>query len=211
MYCVKCGAEIRGDFCSECGAKTGESGKNDQPKILIRSESCTQLVEEKKKASDKAADSLLTTAGVVGILIMFSPYLFAVLDDKKISEAEGPSLPLVLLALIMIIVAFIAFVKQRKVSQELYEKYREYCSKEVLVVDESKIYGSTAKGEMILNYEQIESVGFSPNVWSPSERKPVLGNDIFTVRDVAGNVFVFYSFSNCKDLKTVMDMQMRGR
>lgn len=231
MYCSNCGANVKGRFCSKCGAKVEEQTNSEQHRtppvetvvnmenesnigvksnIVIRSENCTQLVEENKKASDKSSNSILTAAGVIGIIIMFSPYLFAVLDDKKLSQAEGLPLPIVFLILAMIIVAWIAVSKQTKAARELYNKYKEYCSTEVLVADERKIFGSTSKGEVTLTYEQIESVGFSPNVWSPSERKAVFPNDIFTVRDIAGNEFVFYSFSNCKELKTVIDMQLRS-
>lgn len=226
MYCSNCGAEVKGNFCSKCGAKveiesegTNQENVQSQPikrtstsndAILIRSENCTSMIEENKKASDKGVNSYLTTAGVIGILLMFSPYLIAVLDDKKLSQAEGLPLPIVFLILIMIIVAWVAGTKQMKSARELYNKYKEYCSTEVLVVDETKIYGSTTKGAITLNYEQIDSVRFSPNVWSPSEKKPIVQNDIFTVRDVVGNEFVFYSFSNCKDLKTIIDMQIRS-
>ena len=228
MFCSNCGAEVKGNFYSKCGTKIEvvvenektESTNNEvQPirkssaskdKILIRSENCTSLIEENKKSSDKGVNSYLTTAGVIGILVMFSPYLIAALEDKKMSQAESVPLPIVILILAMIIIVWIAGTKQLKSARELYNKYKEYCSTEVLIVDEAKIYGSTTKGTITLTYEQIESVRFSPNVWSPTERKPIVQNDIFTVRDVVGNEFVFYSFSNCKDLKTVIDMQIRG-
>lgn len=231
MYCIKCGAEVKGSFCSNCGTKVAEQTQNDQlktnpveqafitnseanqrvnPNILVRSENCSRLVEETKKATDKEANSILNTAGVLGLILLISPYLFAVLDGKKISQAKGLPGALVLLILIMIVVAMVVGIKQRMACRDICNKYNEYCSKELLVADEYKIYGSTTKGEIILDYDQIESVRFSPNVWSQSERKPLFSNDVFTVRDIAGNELVFYSFINCKELKIVIDMQMRS-
>ncbi|MBR3870548.1 MAG: zinc ribbon domain-containing protein [Clostridia bacterium] len=231
MYCVRCGAEIKGRYCSNCGTKVEEEKKSDQQQlntsenvmknevkdnqetktnILVRSKNCTQLVEETKKANDKGSTSYLTTVSIIGIIAMFLPYLFAAMDGKKMAYAKGLPLPMVILIMVMLFIAWMFFSKQTKIFRELYDKYREYCSTEVLVADEYKIYGSTTKGEIKLSYDQIESVKFSPNRWQESERKPIIPNDIFTVRDIAGNEFVFYSFSNCNELKTVIDMQMRS-
>ena len=226
MYCSNCGAEVKGNFCSKCGAKLEDGvDRNNQEisqpqlvkrknnlndAILIRSENCTSIIEENKKTSEKGVNSFLTATGVIGILVIFLPYIIAALEDKKMSQAEELPLPVVILVLAMLIISWVVGTKQMKTTRELYNKYKEYCSTEVLVVDEAKIYGSTTKGAITLTYEQIESVRFSPNVWSPQDRKPIVQNDIFTVRDIVGNEFIFYSFSNCKDLKTVIDMQMRS-
>lgn len=231
MYCVKCGTKIKGQFCSNCGAKVEEQVKNGQrefnppkktiysktnaiygtnPNILVRSENCTQLVEETKKANEKGANSFLATASVIGMIIMFSPYLFAVLDGKKMTQAEGLPLPIVFLVLAMILIAWVAFSLHTKALREIYNKYKEYCSTEVLLAGAHKIYGSTMESEFELNYTQIESVRFSPKASASSEGKQIISNDIFTIKDVAGNEFVFYSLSNCKELKTVIDMQMRN-
>ena len=226
MFCSNCGTLVKGNFCPNCGTKVESKHQKANPetvspetlkqpsprtdKILIKAENCNSLIEEHKQTGDKKARSLLTSVSVICLLVMFLPYLIEALDGKRISQAEGLPLPVMLLLLAIIVIVWIVVWKQGKDLEELYHKYKRYCSTEVLVVDESKIYGSTAKGEILLNYAQIDSVRFVPNTWSPAERKPVIANDIFTVRDRSGNVFVFYSFSNCKDLKTVIDMQIRN-
>ena len=188
--------------------QTVNTGGN--PNILIRSENCTAFVEERKKASDKSANSILTTAGVFGIIVMFSPAIFAFLEDKKLSQVDSVPLPVLFIMVGILIAVWVRVTKTGKKFNEVYNQYKQYCSTEVLIIEDTKIYGSTSKGSISLTYNQIESVEFSPNVYSPEKKTPIIPNDIFTVRDIVGNEFTFYSFKNCKDLKVVIDTKIKG-
>lgn len=231
MYCSNCGAEVKGKFCSKCGTKVEEQVKNEhspispvdncakaeptvntgtKPNILIRSENCTDLVEERKKANDKGLNQILGSISFVVILVMFSPAIIAFLEDKKLSQVDSVPLPVVFIMMGILIAVWVLITKAGKKFNEVYNQYKQYCSTEVLIVEDTKIYGSTSKGSITLTYNQIGSVGFSPNVYSPEKKTPVIPNDIFTVRDIVGNEFTFYSFKNCKDLKVVIDTKIKG-
>lgn len=177
--------------------------------IIIRSENCNELLDERKRASDKALEIGRISVSLVVGGVFFLPYLIAHLEDKELSQVEGVSPPVALLLIVAWIVVLVLAYKEGRREQELHNKYKQYCSTEVLVASDNKIYGSTTKGALELSYNQIESVRFAPNVWSPTKKTPIVPNDIFAVRDIAGNDFIFYSFKNCKELKAVIDMQIR--
>lgn len=231
MYCSNCGAEVKGNFCSKCGAKIEEEIKKDtppisqagssvntesklnkdaQPNILIRSENCTELVEERKKANDKGLNQILGSISFVVILVMFSPAIIALLEDKKLSQVDSVPLPVVFIMMAILVVFWVLVSKAGKKFNAVYNQYKQYCSTEVLIVEDGKVFGSTAKGSLTLKYDQIGSVTFSPNVYSPESKTPIIPNDILRIKDIAGNEFVFYSFRNCKELKTIIDMKLGG-
>lgn len=223
MYCSNCGAEAKGNFCSRCGAKIEEptestqhtntltnANSNKAPNIIIRSENCTELLEERKKATEKTISQTISAISIGGVLFMCSPAIYALLEDKKLSQVDSLPLPVILITMAILVGVCILFSKLGKRFAEVYNKYKRYCSTEVLIVEDTKIYGSTAHGSLTLTYEQIGSVSYAPNTYSPEDKTPVIPNDIFTVRDIVGNVFTFYSFKNCKDLKVVIDAKIKG-
>lgn len=223
MYCSNCGAEAKGNFCSRCGSKIEELVKSNQcnilqktegvdskPSIIIRSENCTDLVEERKKATEKTISQTLCAISVGAVLFMCSPAIYALIENKKLSQVDALPLPVILITMAILVSVCLLFSRLGKKFAEVYNKYKQYCATEVLIVEETKIYGSTSRGSLTLTYEQIGSVSFSPNVYSPGDKTPVIPNDIFTVRDIVGNVFTFYSFKNCKDLKVVIDAKLKG-
>lgn len=227
MFCRECGSQLEENacFCSKCGAKIEaecESAKDEkvqtQPfnkpgnrndEIIIKSENCITMLEEAKKAIARELNSLLLVVTGIGFLLVFGPYLVAVLEDKKLSQVGSPSLSLLLVTIVMFIAAFAYVSKLNKVFAELYSKYKGYCSVETLIVDKSKIYGVTTKGTLHLSYRQIESVRFRSNAWEKQIQR-FFSSEIFTINDIAGNEFVFYSFNNCKDLKAIVEQQMRN-
>lgn len=57
--------------------------------------------------------------------------------------------------------------------------------------------------------QNIESVRFRSNAWEKQIQR-FFSSEIFTINDIAGNEFVFYSFNNCKDFKAIVEQQMRN-
>lgn len=222
MFCSNCGAEAKGNFCSKCGAKIEEPQESAQYSktqtndsierktgIIIRSENCTDLLEERKKANDRGMSQILGSISVGALLFLASPAIYALLEDKKLSQVDSLPLPVTLITMGIVVVICFLMSKAGKEFNKVYMKYKGYCSTEVLIVEETKIYGSTSKGALTLTFNQIESVRYSSNSYSPENKNPVISNDIFIVRDVVGNEFTFYSFKNCKDLKAVIDAKLK--
>lgn len=175
--------------------------------ILIKSEDCTQQLEEWKKMHEKVLNQLLLCVGLFGLIILFGPYIIAFLEDKKISQVDGyPPLVYVVLGIAIVLVTVFVYKEIAKVRSE-YMVYKQFCAVEFLAADSNKIYGATTKGSYSLNYNQINSVRYVPGARSDM-RTPRYPNDILVVKDIAGNEFKFYSFRNCKDIKAVIDMRI---
>lgn len=182
---------------------------NTDNAILIKSENCNELVEKKKTERSKELGKMLFLASLSVLLILSCPYLIAILEDKNLSRVDGLPFPVTVILFIILVVIIALVFKASKKFEDYYTQYKEYCSTEVLIVDEKKIYGSTINGDFTLYYTQIYGVDFAPNVSPETEKAQIVPNDIFTVKDIAGNTFTFYSFKNCKDLKAIIDMQLR--
>lgn len=223
MYCSNCGAEAKGNFCSRCGTKIEAPAESNQynkkqpnddidrkPNIIIRSENCTDLLEERKKANDRGMSQILGSISVGALLFLSSPAIYALLEDKKLSQVDSLPLPVTLITMGIVVVICFLMSKAGKEFNKVYMKYKGYCSTEVLIVDEIKIYGSTSKGALTLTFNQIDSVRYTPNINSPENKNPVIPNDILIVRDIVGNEFSFFSFKNCKDIKVVIDAKIKG-
>lgn len=73
-----------------------------------------------------------------------------------------------------------------------------------------KSMAQPATGSIQLKYEQISDVLITPT--TDDVNNGTIGNDLLEIRDIVGNVFAFYSFSNCKEIKNIVDMQInKGR
>lgn len=213
MYCEKCGTEFTGHFCSNCGAEAhGQAqskqnvgaGRKENPYILTRSTSCTKLIEDEKKSVDKKINGAYVML-VIPVIIVFSwPIVVAWLENKKVNPDDMLPLPVLLLFAMIAVCSTIAMVKALNAVNKRYSEQKHNCSQEFLVVDEEKIYGSTLARKIELKYDQIISVRCQP-----SGRQSIVPNDIFTVTDVTGRIFKFYTFENCHELKTTIDMQIR--
>lgn len=213
MYCEKCGSEVTGRFCSNCGAEAHgqaqskqnvSAGRKENPYILTRSTSCTKLIEDEKKSVDKKINGAYIML-IIPVIIVFSwPIVVAWLEDKKVNPDDMLPLPVLLLFAMIAVCSTIAMVKALNAVNKRYSEQKHNCSQEYLVVDEEKIYGSTLGESIELQYDQIKSVRCHP-----SGRQSIVPNDIFAVTDVTGRVFMFYTFENCRELKTIIDMQIQ--
>ena len=65
------------------------------------------------------------------------------------------------------------------------------------------------QGSVDLSYGQIYSVIFSTHIGIVNGLMAEPFCDILTIRDTAGKQYVFFSFTNCKELKSVIDMQLK--
>lgn len=213
MYCENCGAEVAGRFCPNCGAEAhGQSqskqnvivGRKENLYILTRSISCTKLIEDGKKFVEKRINGAYIMLVIPAIIAFFWPIVVAWLEDKKVDPDDMMPLPVLLLVTMIVVCSTIAMVKVFNAVNKRYSEQKHYCSQEFLIVDEVKIYGSTLAEKIELKYDQIESVRCHP-----SGRQSIVSNDIFTVTDVTGRIFMFYTFENCHELKTTIDMQIR--
>lgn len=213
MYCENCGSEVSGRFCPNCGAEAhGQAqskqnvgvGRKENPYILTRSTSCTKLIEDGKKFVDKKINGAYIMLVVPAIIAFSWPIVVALHENKEVDPDDMLPLPVLLLVSMIVVCSTIAMVKALNAVNKRYSEQKHYCSQEFLIVDEVKIYGSTLAEKIELKYDQIKSVRCHP-----SGRQSIVPNDIFTVTDVTGRIFMFYTFENCHELKTTIDMQMR--
>ena len=233
MYCSNCGAEVKGRFCSRCGTKIEEPVRSAEPvvkmaehtsttetkreyaeqhRIVIRSESCTELIEKKKKEKDNQGNRGMGMISFAVLAVIFSPAIVALLEDKKISQVDPVPMPVMILMALLFAVMWYLVIKGGKRTSVTYNQYKQYCATEVLVVEDDRIYGSTAKGKLVLKFDQIDSVKCTPDVFLQPNDASVnngwLSNDTLSIKDIVGNEYIFYSFKNCKDIKTIIDMKI---
>ncbi len=226
MYCSNCGAEVKGNFCSNCGAKiivnvqqTPPSANQDTasakappkekavPTILVRSESCMPVLESKRnrffriRGVTLGVDALLTYA----IFPLLFSYWTSDLYGSALSDAHF-FMSIVILALSAVLILQIALLLWHiKVIGNFIAQYKLYSSTEFLIVEADKITGSTTKWSLKLTYDQIQNVTSFSGESSRTLTSLGFSNSILKIKDVAGNQFVFYSFSNCTELKTAIE------
>lgn len=178
--------------------------------IIGKSVDCSNMIDEADKANKKAIHYIYSVGTFTSLLLMFGGVVLELLDGKKLHSIEGPSMWQILLALSILALCFYLASARLKKVQTVLEKYRQFCSTEALFMDEEKIYGTTATGSIQLKYEQISDVLITPT--TDDVNNGTIGNDLLEIRDIVGNVFAFYSFSNCKEIKNIVDMQInKGR
>jgi len=226
MFCSKCGAEAFGPFCASCGAEiippksasepkvqepapTNMPKANIKPTILLKSTNCDASLRETEKKTQKLIRRFDISIGGTLLFLVFLPEIIAVLNDEKIKYAKQWPWPVLLIMFVCAIVAVYAIHKRRSITADIFDKYIRYCSKETLIIDDQKIYGSTNEESVELPYDQIRSVSFTTHVESSNSFLSDPCCDILTIRDTNGKQYVFYSFANCREIKSVIDMQLK--
>ena len=232
MYCSNCGAKVDGNFCANCGTKIKVDvqqaslfSNQDEvfvkpqakatkavPTILTRSKSCMPVLEKKRNRF------FIIQWVSLGLEVIFIPILIYLISywgsiwGKTFLSDILPYVSIFVLAItVSFIIGIVVFFKQTKAINNFYMRYRFYASTEVLIVEDRKITGSTTKGPLKLAYDQIRSVTSLPSAPSSRSLKALkFSNTILKIRDVAGKEFVFYSFTNCEELKTVIDWRCSG-
>ncbi len=227
MFCSNCGAEVFGSYCANCGAKT-ESPKfasenraqqtahlnsaktQPNPIILLKSINCEATLNESEKKATKSLTLVSNVTSACMFILIFFPYIMGLLDGRKLKYIEPWPIPVMLLIFALSLVFFYYTVKQQKKVKGIANKYLNYCSKETLIVDEQKIYGSTSQSSIDLTYSQIQNISFSTH--TPDSNNFIADPlcDILTIHDTSGRQYIFYSFANCKELKSVIDMQLKN-
>lgn len=187
------------------------AGVKKEPAILCRSQSCLMKVENQSEKTKKAFLSAHSIVACMLALPFVLPYLKAMLDGD-IGDADIPGTTYWVVALIGIGIISIVLSKVLSNISNNLELYRRHCTNEVLIVDDEKVYGGNTKGKICIPLEKIASVRYRPKTSPiPGEEKLPVDNDIFEIRDIANNTYVFYSFANCGELHAVIDMQLRRR
>ena len=185
--------------------------------ILIHSESYTELLEQKKKEHDSIFKGLLSASTFMLAIVLLLPGILAVLDDKKFSDADSFPLPVYLIVIALSIMFWVCNGKMTKAFSAQYNQYQQYCATEVLVVEDSKIVGATSNRPVSLTYDEIAGVYCSPST-STSDSKTAaiikavtISNNILIIKDNSGNRFLFYSFKNCKEIRTIINSKLQEK
>ena len=183
--------------------------------ILARSVSgyaqVSAKVEELKNEERKKENKVFLLPGAV----IFVPMVLGMSKNEWERDtyfAQFTSSSTYTITVFFLIAAFFvctAIIKGRRERlEEIDGRYKYFASLESLVADGEKIYGTTIRGPIALYYNQIESTGIFVQPWEIASNDTVTVCDAFAVRDTAGNSYQFYSFQNCNELKTVIDMKI---
>lgn len=180
--------------------------------INVRSESCIAQVTEEKNQQEKTLDAALLPVGIIGLLILFGPYILAILNDERLEFVEPLPMPLMLFIGAIEIAMLVLFTKGLNKVREVYNTQKRYCDREVLFACDSRIYGSTMNASFDLPYTQIKEVRVKTrtDVHYSLERIPVFPTELLTIVDIRGKSYDFYSFRNCREIKTFIDMHVRS-
>lgn len=183
--------------------------------ILARSVSgyaqvSAKVEEMKKESKNKFNSSMISCCAFV-----IAPFLIGMTKsgwERELMYAELRSSDIYkIIILIECLWAFVIAARGKErlgKIQNIDDQYRYFASLESLVADGEKIYGTTIRGPIALYYNQIESTGIFVQPWEIASNDTVTVCDAFAVRDTSGNSYQFYSFQNCNELKTVVDMKI---
>lgn len=218
--CPSCGwgnANTR-EKCSRCGTQllevvaSAESGvqfqsrmhqTNAAPVIQARSQPCYAQLDRKRKEAGKAVGGIMWLGiGLTFLIAGGTEYIAAIIEDTPLKDVEGPSLLQCLLGLVVLIGSCILSKKLHDKVVSPIDAYCSYCSVESLIVDDQKIYGSNTKGHVQFSYNNISGVRCRPSDMGI--------NDILEIQVVDGRIHTFYSFSNSRELQTVIQMNLQN-
>ncbi len=236
MYCPQCGCENneRRKLCWSCGtelklAEATETPKAEsepvievqcedydpQPSILSRSASNRAAAGAWRSSVRKVASRLQRLGLAPVIFLLGFRVLSAWIDDIQMEIAAerlfvSPWTWIILLGLlIFVLVATNRMIRQ---ADEQVAPYFACCAAEYLIVDTQKIYGSTRTGNITLRYNQIRNVQCLASEISVSNQNA----EAFTyyrlcITDIADNRFELISFSNARELCTLIDSRIPRR
>lgn len=184
-------------------------GRNDLY-IIGKSVACSKIIDDAEKAVHKLLFYVWGIGAICSLLFANANVIVGLLDGKKLSQIESPPLWQLLLGMGAMVICIFSGYTLLKKSGPVIAKYRKYCAAESLVLGSEKINGSTVTGSIQLTYEQISKVIITSTTYNLNNG--TIGNDILEIVDIVGNVFSFHSFSNCRELKNIIDMQInKGR
>ena len=226
MFCSKCGAEAFGPFCASCGAEiippksasepkvqepapTNMPKANIKPTILLKSTNCDASLRETEKKSRKLINTIDAIAAITFVFFYFLPYIIGILNDENLKYVKPWPWQMLVFLVIIWLIPIYAIHRRKRITAEIYEKYMRYCSKETLIIDDQKIYGSTINNSVELPYERIRSINFTTYVENSNSYLSDPCCDILTIKDIDDKQYVFYSFANCREIKSVIDMQLK--
>jgi len=177
--------------------------------IQVRSQSCDSKLEKARASNSRVISSLLILSTLPFFFIYILPYLSAIVKDEPLEYVETPSFGVLLFCTAVIVAAIIAAKKLSEKANESFDFLHKNCSLETLIVDSEKIYGSTATETFSLPYNMISGVRFRPGS-RDDYRLSDFENDVLEILDLSLKVYRFYSFSNCKELCTVINMNLQS-
>ena len=209
IKCRNCGSSLNPEdrFCAQCGTVNQYSIMKREPIQKIRSESCIEKIEKKEKELANFKNMILIFFSGMAILLTAYPYIVAILNDENLDYVDPTPLPILFVAGGIIIFAVVINYILSKRHKPHFDRYKNYCATETLVVDSEKIYGTTMKGKIQLYYNQIKLTKITLLSYDYDEEDTY--NDVLVIEDIVGNRFEFFSFKNCKDLKVIIDMEMQ--
>lgn len=180
-----------------------------EPMILCRSQSCLRNAEEQSEKGIKTFNNLT----VIVMAIITSPVWIAylkVLFDEHVRDSDMPGPGLIILLCGLALVMYGLGRKATSYIRNNIEVYRKHCSNEILIVDEEKVYGGNSMGKVSIPLTDISTVRYRAKTEPiPGEERLHLSNDIFEIRERSGKTHTFYTFTNCSELYSVIDMQIR--
>ena len=169
-------------------------------KILIKSESCINELENWKKTDSKnyfAHDGLW--CGIFAGISLFTLFLEA--TDNNIVNSFITDIILLAAITMSCIFSKKIYDKGNEINEE-YMKFKKMCDIEFLIIYEDKIHGKNSDGEVSLLFSEISklSVLQSNAIDSPSRFNHY--TLIFT--DIVGNTYTFNTFRNAKEISFII-------
>lgn len=185
------------------------TGARREPTILCRSQSCLRNVEEQCEKGTKTFNNLTLIGMAIITAPIWIPWLKALFDEFN-RDPEMPSGGVMFLLCVLALVIYGLGRKTTSYIRNNIEVYRNHCANEVLIVDEEKVYGGNSRGKVSIPMEEIASARYRAKTGPiPGEERLHLSNAIFEIRDRSGKEYTFYTFTNCSELHSVIDMQLR--
>ena len=218
MFCSNCGAEVTGAYCSNCGAKINNVNPMSQPprfesqrkqSVLLRSTNCSSLVGESEEKVDRGLNLCLWASSLAIGAALLSPYIYAILNDEDLDRVKSLPLGVQFLLLACLGVVIFVVVRERNRAKEIHTRYRRYCSAETLTIEEMKVYGSTMQGSFELPFAQIKNVSQTAHLGLSQKNPADPFCDMLRIQEVSGKKHTFYSFTNCNEIKSTIERQMR--
>ena len=220
MFCSNCGTEAIGAYCSNCGAKIQninpisapdrrEPVTRANPSILAKSKDCSTVLDESHQRYTRDKLFSLVFTEVASLCCMNASQIYAILTDKDPDRVETPSL-LVVIGIVGMVIGIWSLVTLIKRGNAVFNKYKEFCAKEMLIIDELKVYGATIYGNFELPFEKIKSIDYTVHRGTNTKDSlPEPFCDVLRIRDTTGKTYEFHSFINCKELAMLGEKQMK--
>ncbi len=170
-------------------------------------ENCENKLEQWLSDVKKRTSGLLGVISLPGLGYMFIQLLFYANDNID----EIPKVPIWICLIYLIVFAIVIWTVYRtdRETKLKYERYKDLCKIEKLMLFDEELRAVTEKGELVLRYEQINSVSVV-NAAPIEAGAGEFSNDILIIEDVVKNRFHFYSFINCQAIKMAIENRQKN-